>query len=346
MRRWGGPTSPFQVAPERVERFRSDNRVGERISGTFLGWDGSGTGWVDFQGTRLLASMASRPEVGMRLHFLVKQLFPDIILQELSSSGLPGTFPLLQRLWTEQSRLEATLASLWSSVAPGNDQSEHAQNQNAPSAALNAAQGQAQGQAQGWARGLATRLAAWRKLLDQHPEARQDLHRLNAALEPINTELAARGIGRFFALPWLSDRVRGAGLLLGGAPGRPGQTESGTASPQAVFTCTHPALGQMEIHFMLSQPHLGPHMGTQVAPQMAHQMAWSLNLDLAALPPRTISSVSDWLQRVFSDPQAGPQSGALPFLGVKPLPTGNHSGLLPRLLHAPAPGRPRLHIKV
>lgn len=320
MRHWGGPTSPFHATPERVERFRADNRVGERISGTFLGWDGPGIGWVDFQGTKLLASMASRPEVGMRLHFLVKQLFPDIILQELSSSGLPGTFPLLQRLWAEQSRLEASLGSLWSSVTQGND--------------LGQARTQAQNEAQDWAHCLVGRLAAWRKLLDQHPEARQDLHRLNAALEPINTELAARGIGRFFALPWLSDRVRGAGLLLGGAPGHPGQRASGTSAPQAVFTCAHPILGQMEIHFVLPNPHLGPQLGPQ--------LAWALHLDLKALPSRTIASVSDWLQRAFSRPD----SGALSFRGVKPLPPGEHSGLLPRLLLASTAGRPRLHIKV
>ncbi|WP_028572346.1 hypothetical protein [Desulfonatronum lacustre] len=333
MRRWGAPTSPFHATPERVERFRADNRVGERISGTFLGWDAPGIGWVNFQGTKLLASMASRPEVGTRLHFLVKQLFPDIILQELSPSGLPGTFPLLQRLWTEQNRLEASLASLWSSVTPGNDHREQAQSQ---------AQNETPNTAQDWTRCLAARLAAWRKLLNQHPEARQVLHRLNAALEPINTELAARGIGRFFALPWLSDRVRGAGLLLGGAPVHPGQRASGTSAPQAVFTCTHPTLGQMEIHFVLPNPHLGPHPDSQLGPQLGPQLVWALHLDLKALPSRTIASVSDWLQRAFSRLE----SGALFFQGVRPLPPDNHSGLLPRLLLASTAGRPRLHIKV
>ncbi len=331
MRRWGGPASPFHATPERVERFRADNRVGERISGTFLGWDSPGIGWVDFQGTKLLASMASRPEVGTRLHFLVKQIFPDIILQELSPSGLPGTFPLLQRLWTEQNRLEASLASLWSSVAPDNDPLEQAQSQ---AQTDNVAQNETPNTAQDWAHCLAARLAAWRKLLNQHPEARQDLHRLNAALEPINTELAAKGIGRFFALPWLSDRVRGAGLLLGGAPVHPGQRASGTSAPQAVFTCTHPALGQVEIHFVLT--------GSQLGPQLGPQIAWALHLDMKALPSRTIASVSGWLQRAFSRPV----SGALSFQGVRPLPPGEHSGLLPRLLLAPGPGHPRLHIKV
>ncbi|WP_031386202.1 hypothetical protein [Desulfonatronum thiodismutans] len=314
MRRWGGPTSPFHATPERVERFRADNRVDERISGTFLGWDGPGIGWVDFQGTKLLARMASRPEVGSRLHFLVKQLFPDIILQELSSSDLPGTFPLLQRLWTEQSRLDASLASLWSSVMSDNNLEQ------GPIVNLEL------DPTQGWVHCLAGPLAAWRKLLDQHTEARQNLQRLYTALEPINAELAARGIGRFFALPWLSHRVRGAGLLLGGAPGRAGQTTSGPPGPQAVFTCTHPLLGQMEMHFVLSGSHLG----------------WTLHLDLEALPSQTIASVSDWLQRAFPRPL----SGALSFLGVKPLPAGRHSGLLSRLLLASTPGRPRLHIKV
>jgi hypothetical protein len=315
VRPWGSPTSPFHATPERVERFRADNRVGERISGTFLGWDGLGIGWVDFQGTKLLASMASRPEVGSRLHFLVKQLFPDIILQELSSSGLPGTFPLLQRLWNEQSRLDASLASLWSSVTSDNDNLDQG-----PIVNLEP------GPSQDLARCLPGRLAAWRKLLAQHPEACQNLQRLYTALEPINAELAARGIGRFFALPWLSERVRGAGLLLGRAPGRAGQTTSATPAPQAVFTCTHQLLGQMEVHFVLSGPHSG----------------WTLHLDLEALPSQAIASVSDWLQRAFPRHQ----SGALSFLGIKPLPVGNHSGLLSRLLLASTPGRPRLHIKV
>ncbi|PTN37049.1 hypothetical protein [Desulfonatronum sp. SC1] len=313
MRRWSGPTLPFHATPERVERFRADNRLGEMISGTFLGWDGPGIGWVDFQGTKLLASMASRPEVGKRLHFLVKQLIPDIILQELSSSGLPEAFPLLQRLWTEQSRLETSLASLWSSVPQATDYLEQAQ-------------GTAPNAAQSWA----ARLAAWRRLLDQRPEARQDLHRLHAAQEPINTELTARGIGRFFVLPWLVDRVRGAGLLLGGPPCPPGQEDSGPSAPQAVFFCTHPVLGQLEVHFVLPGAHQAQHQG------------WTLHLNLEAIPSRTIASVSKWLLRAFPRPE----SGALSFQGVKPLPSGDHSGLLPRLLLASIPGRPRLHIKV
>lgn len=323
MRRWGGPTSPFQATPERVQRFRSENRLGDRISGTFLGWDGPGTGWVDFQGTKLLASMASQPEVGMRLHFLVKQLVPDIILQELSSSGPPGTLPLLQRLWTEQNRLESSLNSLWSSAMSTNSHLEQAQTHGK-------AQGETASAAQGLATHLAARLATWQGLLNRHPEARRDFNRLHAALEPINSELAARGIGCLFLLPWLADRVRGAGLLLGGPPGRTVRPDTGSTAPQAVFFCTHPTLGQMELHFVLP------------APPRPTSPGWTLHLDLGAVSSRITASVSDWLQRSFPRPEAG----ALSFQGVKPLPAGAHAGLLPRLLLASTPGRPRLHIKV
>lgn len=303
MRRWFSPASSFADSSTRIERFRGRNRVGEQISGSFLGWETPGLGWVDFQGTVLLASMASQPEIGARLSFLIKQLTPDIILQELQSHNLPGISPLLQRFWTAQTRLETNLASLWPPAKIGSTQ-------------------------------IAERLRTLQNLFIQHAELRADYSRQQSTLEPINAELAARKLGRFFALPWLADRVQGASLLLSAGPEPTAQVAANgprgsnrpAAPSRALFACTHPALGPMEITFTLTGPQPG----------------WLLQLEQEVVQSAMMAFLSDWLHQAF--PQT--KTRTFPFLGIKALPIGAHAGILPRLLFSPEPGRFRLNLKV
>lgn len=303
MKRWLRPVSPLAGSSARIERFRGRNRVGEQISGNFLGWENPGLGWVDFQGTVLLASMASQPEIGARLHFLIKQLTPDIILQELQSHNLPGISLLLQRFWTAQTRLETSLASLWPPAKIGSTQ-------------------------------LGERLKTFQNLSIQHPELRADYSRQQSALKQINAELATRKLGRFLTLPWLADRVQGASLLLSAGPEPtarvaakgPLGSNPPVAPTQALFACTHPALGPMEITFTLSGPQPG----------------WLLQLEQEVVQSASMAFLSDWLHQAF--PQT--RTRTFPFLGIKALPIGAHAGILPRLLFTPEPGRFRLNLKV
>lgn len=303
MRAWPAVRPACRAFPERVERFRARRRVGERINGTFLGWEGTGNGWVDFQGTKLLASMASLPQIGSRLHFVVKQLTPNIVLQEVPPSDPTATARLLRRLWSEQNKLEAALVACRPFTAPDLPDNPG-----------------------GLGATFVAGYALWKVEVKQNTGLRVGMHRLQAALEPINAELAGRGLGRYLVLPWLSGRVNGAGLLLGVGTIHPEASMRGSSSPQAIFTCTHQLMGPLEVHFSLSDPHPG----------------WVLYLDQNTLKPRTIASITKWLNRAF--PCVG--SGKLPFNGVMPLPLDTHPGLLPRLLLATAPERHRLHIQV
>ncbi|GAB6059544.1 hypothetical protein [Desulfonatronum parangueonense] len=283
MRTWS-PGASIASGSARAERFRSRNRLGDQISGNFLGWEGQGLGWVDFQGIPLLASMASRPDVGVRLYFLVKQLFPEIVLQELLPRNLPGGYALLQRFWSVQIRLETLLAAQWT---PDLSESGDA----------------------------CARTALFRKQREQRPELELEYSNLQEVLRLVNDELRSQGKGRFIPMPWLIDRVHGAGMLLASA-------DSAVTSPLAEFGCIHPCLGRMEIHFFLN----------------SHKNGWMLLLEDDAQRTGAKKRLEDCF------PAAAMQK--MPFLGIKPLPEDGRSGILDRVLLTSDPGRFRLHLRV
>ncbi|SDB59879.1 hypothetical protein SAMN05660653_03060 [Desulfonatronum thiosulfatophilum] len=283
MRFWS-PGASTASGSARAERFRSQNRIDDQVSGNFLGWEGQGLGWVDFQGISLLASMASRPDVGARLYFLVKQLSPEIVLQELLPRNLPGGYALLQRFWSVQTSLETVLAAQWITCVSESWDSR-------------------------------ARIAFFRKQREQRPELELEYVNLQEALGPVNNELRARGKGRFFPMPWLVDRVQGAGLLLDSA-------DSALTYPLAQFGCTHPCLGRMEIHYFHGPKKTG----------------WLLLLEDAV--PRT------WTMERLKDCVPAAATPKLPFLGIKSLPVDGRSGILDRMLLTSDPDRFRLHLKV
>lgn len=205
-------------ARDRVDQFRATHRIGERIVGVFRRWERPGLGWVEFQGGPLLASMASQPEPGAKLRFLIQQLYPDIVLQEIIVQDRPGVLDLLQRFWAGQNRLETSLSQL------GLDTSKHFSASRA--------------------------LLAFKQLLGAHPELRQELVDLLALRHALNMELENLGLGRFFCLPWLAGLVREAGLLV---PAHPrGQGRTGILA-EAQFVCSHPLTGHLEAHFVLAR---------------------------------------------------------------------------------------------
>lgn len=234
--------SPFLSPRDRVDQFRSMHRLGERVAGRFSHWEGRGLGWVDFPSGPLLASMASSPKPGTRLYFLVKQLFPDIVLQEVFPQDRPGTIDLLQRFWIEQGRLETRLGQLASPA-----QVEFLD-----------------------FRDMAD---AFRQALDSDPELGRELEEAFRIVQAINAELAKRSLGRYVYLPWLTGHVRCAGLLL---PPSQGTTSPETSAmpPEALFVCIHPLCGNMEIHLALARTPPGFTVFLEHAEHQSSLGAW------------------------------------------------------------------------
>ncbi|HDQ40173.1 MAG TPA: hypothetical protein ENN39_04000 [Desulfonatronum sp.] len=213
---------PRPAARDRVEQFQSQHSIGERITGTFLHWHSRDLGWVDFLGNPLLASMASRPEPGARLMFLVKRLFPEIVLQEIVAHAQPGILNILQRFWACQSLFETHF-------------SQHAA-------------------APAW--NVREMAASFRDILENEPELHREFAKLSRLQTTINMELGVRGLGRYFSLPWLAHHIRDAGVLL-----PPWQRLTALDSlpfpDEAQFVGTHPLLGHLEIHFALARKPAG-----------------------------------------------------------------------------------------
>lgn len=222
---YGPGNNPFFSSPSsrsRVDIFRGQHRIGERLLGIFTRWEGKGLGWVDFPTGPMLASMTSQPRPGDRLQFLIKQLYPDIVLQEILPGGQPGLLNLLQGFWASQSRVE----SLSRQVIP--EDAHHS------------------------LRELET---AFVQALRQNPRLNAEHAEMTMRLKAINIELAQKGCGRFVCLPWLAGHVREAGALLSQAPCA--APDDSFLPVEAQFVCVHPRHGQMEIHFWLASASTG-----------------------------------------------------------------------------------------
>lgn len=100
---------------DRVRRFRSRHSVDQVISGVMLRWEDSYRAWVLVDGQEILALIGSRPSPGQTLWFRVKQLYPEVVLQELHGKGEGG--PVLpvhaQRFWALRARFEGLCRSLF-----------------------------------------------------------------------------------------------------------------------------------------------------------------------------------------------------------------------------------------
>lgn len=79
----------------RIEAFRRARRVGERLTGRLLRWEGDGLGLVNIQGHELTALVASNPAPGQTLHFIVERLYPDVVLRELHAGPGGGLSPAM-----------------------------------------------------------------------------------------------------------------------------------------------------------------------------------------------------------------------------------------------------------
>lgn len=286
---FGRPFSPPAPSRQRVDAFRVRHRVGERVCGIFSHWESKGLGWVEFQGGPLLASMVSQAVPGTKLYFLVQQLYPEIVLQEiLAPQGGPGVLNLLQQFWSGQSRFESHLSQLAPAFPSLFD--------------------------------IQAAVLAVNELLKTQPELRQEYVKLKVLERAVNAQLEQRGMGRYFCLPWLAGRVRGAALLLPAGSGEAPTDSEGPAEAQ--FVCTHPLLGEMEAHFVMAQKSAAC---TLYLERIEHE---------ASLKPW----LEDWLKQVGRE--------RLVMLGIKPLSGGLRPGILARLLLPWEPGTTGLHIQV
>ncbi|WP_027180436.1 hypothetical protein [Maridesulfovibrio bastinii] len=67
--------------------FRNRYRVGQKLRGTLLKWERQNFGWIEVENLSLLAKIQSTPSVGDILTFIVEQLYPDIILKEITADS-------------------------------------------------------------------------------------------------------------------------------------------------------------------------------------------------------------------------------------------------------------------
>lgn len=74
----------------RSESFKRGKRLGQKVRGTLLKWVSQDMAWVEIDGQKLLAQLHSKPPVGARLTFIIKQLSPEIILKEIFEAPAAG----------------------------------------------------------------------------------------------------------------------------------------------------------------------------------------------------------------------------------------------------------------
>ncbi len=206
---------------ERGRLFRKRHRVGDRLRGVMLRWEAEGLAWVNVEGQELLAEIATRPDPGQYLYFLVRSLVPEIILQEIlpASVGAQAAFPDLARaFWGARTRFESALRKRslrWSG------------------------------------KNAAARKQKFFALLAQDPELALEFADLLGPLSWLNLGLQARGAGRLYYLPWLMPEPMACELLAGGR-----KLTSGSVAELALGF-DHPEMGHCELQLLLQGKRAG-----------------------------------------------------------------------------------------
>ncbi len=181
---------------DRARIFRNRHGVGERVRARLLGWEQPGLAWVDIQGQELLARIHSAPDPGQTLSFLVVQLYPDIMLQELHGGASGQGAPLdmtgaVHAFWTARSLYESAARPLL------NDWTAHR-----PPAR--------------------DRRKSLHAVLGRSPEAMPLYLRLLGAVQVANAFLGAAGAGRLCYPAWLlPPRALAAEMLVRAQPDGP-----------------------------------------------------------------------------------------------------------------------------
>jgi len=217
---------------DRARIFRNRHRVGERIQGRLVRWEQPGLAWVDIQGQELLAQIHSQPAPGQILAFLIVQLYPDIVLQELhggagGDTGAPTTLAgAVHAFWSARSLYESAARGL----QPSATVRHHAPKR---------------------------RLALHETLADA-PEALARYLRLLGAAHMVNAFLVPMGAGRLCYPAWLLPRgALAAEMLVHGG-------RDGKRLDEAVLAFAMPRTGQCLIRIMV-RPEPGAEGSCRVA---------------------------------------------------------------------------------
>nr|WP_287410363.1 hypothetical protein [Pseudodesulfovibrio sp.] len=88
---YGNGTGGFNGSGSRSDSFCNKHHLGEKIRGKLIKNIPKNMAWVDFNGDRLLAQLATPHPEGSLLLFIIKQLRPQIILKELTANHTGGT---------------------------------------------------------------------------------------------------------------------------------------------------------------------------------------------------------------------------------------------------------------
>lgn len=202
-------------AEDRTTAFRNRYRVGERLRGRLLRFEGPGLAWVAIDREPLLARIESSPPPGSELHFQVASLYPEIVLRELGAgtrAGGPPPAVLLQQLGAARGAFEDTARDLLASL-----------------------------------RGLAlaaARREAFRAGLPADPAATLSFLDLLLATARINAWLGNASL-RLLCLPWLAPHARDLELVVRRAAG-PGRSKAAPLD-EALCSCTLARLGRIKV---------------------------------------------------------------------------------------------------
>lgn len=98
----------FGDGGSRSDSFKRGRRLGQKVRGTLLKWVSTDMAWVNIEGHKLIAQLQSKPRVGASLTFLIKQLYPEIILKEIfeGTSGGISALSLASDVETARSLFE------------------------------------------------------------------------------------------------------------------------------------------------------------------------------------------------------------------------------------------------
>lgn len=102
----------------RSDSFKKGRKPGQKVRGKLLKWVSDDMAWVEIEGHKLLAQLKSKPPVGAQLTFLIKQLYPEIMLKEIfgASAGGTNTLSLASDFESARTLFENALRPLSQSV--------------------------------------------------------------------------------------------------------------------------------------------------------------------------------------------------------------------------------------
>lgn len=156
---------------DRAAGFRARHSIGQRIKGRILRREAGGLFWVQIGQDELLARLEVQAEPGDVLHFLVRALTPEILLQALASGNAAVDLPgLVQRFRAAREVFELRHGALYRHLAAL-----------PPQAAL--------------------RADAFTTALAPHPEALGQLDQVQALMAQVNAALPGQGLEAVYA-PW------------------------------------------------------------------------------------------------------------------------------------------------